>query len=400
MPSLRAELQRAHLTLIVVSLLLAGGLLTALAWGALRTHALHNLQLLSRTVGYTVEAALVFQDREAAAEALATVLRDENVTEVQLFDAADQPFAQWRQRGDGLLSQAAQALWPAPIEVALERDGKALGRIHLQGDGSTLLRFLLTVVAVMLSCLAFTAWLAMRLGQRMLGHIVGPLQSMVQVAHAVRHDRAMHRRVPPAAVAELHAFGNDFNALLDELGQREAALEQENAHLAHRAEHDPLTQLPNRAAFDEALGAALLQASATHTRLAVLFADCNRFKPINDTRGHAAGDAVLREVAHRLRSQVRDTDTVARLGGDEFAVVIAPVRDLERVHGIVAALEQAMQQPIDMPEGDPVPMTLSIGTALFPDHGRTASELLQCADNEMYRVKRERTQIADTGRSS
>ncbi|MFC7459488.1 diguanylate cyclase domain-containing protein [Hydrogenophaga defluvii] len=394
MPSLRAELRRAHLTLIVVSVVLAGGLLTALAWGALRTHAMHNLQLLSRTVGYTVEAALVFNDKEAATEALNTVLRDESVAEVRLFDASGQPFAHWRAQAGGLWSEAAQALWPTPIEMTLERDGKVLGRLFLRGDGSELLRFLLTVVAVVLGCLAATAWLALRLGQRMMGHIVGPLQAMVEVAHAVRHDRAMHRRVPAAGVAELQAFGNDFNALLDELALREAALEQENAHLAHRAEHDALTKLPNRAAFDHALEAAVAQAHVTQGQLAVLFVDCDRFKQINDTRGHAAGDAVLREVAQRLRAQVRDNDTVARLGGDEFAVLIAPVRDFARVHGIVTALEHAMLLPIAAPEGPPLQMALSIGVALYPEHGTNASALLHKADNEMYRVKRQRAQVA------
>ncbi len=325
--SLQTEFRRVHLTLILVAIGLAGGLLTAIAWAGLRNHAQHNLHLIARSVAYTLEASLVFQDREAAQEALTTVAQAEQLASIRVMDHQGRQFAQWDRRPEGWQSDLARWLWPHSVTLPVTREGETLGQLEVRGDGMGMVNFMLAVIVAMLLCLGITALLALRMGRRMLDRITGPLHTMAEVAHAVRHERDMTRRVPDAAVSELSDFGDDFNALIEELALREAALLRENANLAHQAKHDTLTGLPNRAAFARALETGLAHTRATEGQLAVLFVDCDHFKAINDTLGHAAGDTVLCEIARRLRARDRDSDLVARLGGDEFAVILTPVRD-------------------------------------------------------------------------
>lgn len=162
---------------------------------------------------------------------------------------------------------------------------------------------------------------------------------------------------------------------------------QEMAYLAHRAQHDPLTGLPNRDTFFRRLRDDLERAGSGGD-LAVFLLDLDRFKDVNDTRGHHAGDLVLCEIGARLRDALRQTDTVARLGGDEFALSLpgthpdgAPVV-AERLVGLIS-------RPIDIGEGC-VTVGTSVGIALLRSPSQTAEDLLRSADEAMYVAKRGR----------
>jgi len=156
--------------------------------------------------------------------------------------------------------------------------------------------------------------------------------------------------------------------------------------LARLAYSDPLTDLPNRAAFAERLNRALAQARRLGTKLGVMYIDLDGFKAVNDVHGHDAGDALLQEVAERIRRCVRDYDVVARLGGDEFAVLTVTLSDgslevaAERI-----ALARAL--PVELDAGA-VRVTASIGVAGFPESASAATDLLKLADEAMYRAKR------------
>ncbi|RJK96150.1 diguanylate cyclase [Vallicoccus soli] len=167
---------------------------------------------------------------------------------------------------------------------------------------------------------------------------------------------------------------------------------EREARLRHRADHDALTGLPNRPLLLRRLEAAARQAAATTRPGAVLFCDLDGFKQVNDLHGHAAGDAVLREVARRLLGEVRAHDTVARLGGDEF-VVVAEDLDDEGVARVVARLRSAVAQPL---EGLPERVTLSVGVARLTGEA-AAADLLAEADAAMYRAKRGRVAEGATG---
>jgi diguanylate cyclase (GGDEF)-like protein len=194
--------------------------------------------------------------------------------------------------------------------------------------------------------------------------------------------------VPPATIAELDNLGNDFNALLDELESWQTHLQNENETLAHKASHDSLTGLPNRGFFEGRLMRALRNADKHDERVAVLFLDSDRFKVINDNFGHAAGDAVLVAVANRVRAQLREDDLVARLGGDEFAVLLTPLHKTEDAEWIAEKILASMDVPIPLPGNTHVLTSLSIGIAVYPEHGATPGALLSAADAAMYTAKR------------
>ncbi|WP_084045534.1 putative bifunctional diguanylate cyclase/phosphodiesterase [Deinococcus hopiensis] len=162
-------------------------------------------------------------------------------------------------------------------------------------------------------------------------------------------------------------------------------LSAREAELAHLAHHDPLTGLPNRRALTAALDAKIAQTGPAG-RLALLFADLDGFKNINDTQGHAAGDAALREIAARLAAQTPSGGLAARLSGDEFALLLPGVPHEDGAWEAGKQLAQAITVPLAL-EGTRFTVGVSVGVALWPDHARSASELLSAADTAMYGVK-------------
>jgi diguanylate cyclase (GGDEF)-like protein/PAS domain S-box-containing protein len=156
--------------------------------------------------------------------------------------------------------------------------------------------------------------------------------------------------------------------------------------LQHLAHHDALTGLANRTLLQECLKAAIDAAVAHHKQGALAFLDLDNFKHINDTFGHEAGDAVLREVASRLRASMREGDTVARLGGDEFVLVIAEQPDVAQLAVLVERIRQSVSAPIHVAGREILPAT-SIGVSLFPQDGRTVDHVMRAADAAMYHAK-------------
>ncbi|WP_440487473.1 diguanylate cyclase domain-containing protein [Serratia ureilytica] len=386
-PTLGRVLQRVHLGLALIAVGTAGIFLTLFA---LRAYANHNLHLIARSISYTVEAAVVFGDRPYIREAMVLIAAKEEVSEAKILNNAGDVLVSWHRPKDGPLHGMEQVIahWalPEPVILPISHEGKQVGQVWLSGNGGSLLRFLLRGLVGMIACMVLSTLCALVLSRRMLVGIVSSLDDIANVAHAVRRDRTFGLRVPSAPIAELHELSNDFNGLLDELEAWQAHLKQENDSLAHRATHDSLTGLPNRAFFEGRLSRALGDI-APPAKLAVLFIDGDRFKEVNDSYGHAAGDAVLTTIAGRIRAQLRETDLVARLGGDEFAVLLAPVHSTEDVLQIADNIIDCMTQPVILPNDETIITSLSIGIALYPDHASTPQGLLHEADDAMYQAK-------------
>jgi diguanylate cyclase (GGDEF)-like protein/PAS domain S-box-containing protein len=152
------------------------------------------------------------------------------------------------------------------------------------------------------------------------------------------------------------------------------------------AYRDALTGLPNRRLFHDRLAIALAQAHRYRQRLALIFLDLDRFKPINDSLGHDVGDQLLRAVAERLQACVREGDTLARLAGDEFVLLLPGIHYAEDVGRIARKVLEAMRQPFRIGERD-LRLTASAGIGVYPDDGDSAEALLKNADTAMYRAK-------------
>lgn len=165
------------------------------------------------------------------------------------------------------------------------------------------------------------------------------------------------------------------------------ALKKTEERLRHIAQHDVLTGLPNRMLLEDRLNHALAHARRNHDIAAILFVDLDRFKVINDTLGHAAGDELLRMAAHRLRACVREVDTVARLGGDEFAVVLGDLSGREDAAVVARKILQVMGRPFTLAEQE-VFVTASVGIAMYGEEDNFESDVMERADIAMYHAKR------------
>ena len=168
------------------------------------------------------------------------------------------------------------------------------------------------------------------------------------------------------------------------------ALEEENKKqkklLIHQVEHDTLTGLPNRNLLQDRLTQAMKKASRDGKVLGVMFVDVDKFKSVNDSLGHDAGDVLLKTIALRMKNSIRDTDTVARLSGDEFIVLLDGCKDVSDIFNAIKKLVAAFQEPFVL-GNESFKITMSIGVSVYPNDGEVASKLLKNADIAMYKAK-------------
>jgi diguanylate cyclase (GGDEF)-like protein/PAS domain S-box-containing protein len=161
---------------------------------------------------------------------------------------------------------------------------------------------------------------------------------------------------------------------------------QAEEKIAFLAYHDALTGLPNRVLLQDRLQQAIAQAERVRNGLALVFLDLDNFKKINDSLGHAAGDALLREVAQRLKHCVRDSDTISRQGGDEFVLILRELRGVDSCVPVLGKIMESLQEPFIW-EGNELSTSASLGIALYPEDGRDFETLRKKADLAMYRAK-------------
>ncbi|HEX7768698.1 MAG TPA: diguanylate cyclase, partial [Dokdonella sp.] len=163
-----------------------------------------------------------------------------------------------------------------------------------------------------------------------------------------------------------------FVSVISDITDRKRA-EQELRYLAN---YDALTGLPNRTLLTERIGHAIIRARRGNRKVAVLFLDLDRFKHVNDSMGHAAGDRMLKAAGSRLRHVVREGDSVARLGGDEFTVVLENIGSSAEAERVAEKIIAAFEEPLELDNGQEVVISPSIGIAMHPDHGQVPSDLL------------------------
>ncbi len=163
-------------------------------------------------------------------------------------------------------------------------------------------------------------------------------------------------------------------------------LKKAQQNLEHIAHHDTLTNLPNRLLLNKKLEYALNLARRAEEHMGILYLDLDRFKDINDTIGHDIGDLLLKDVAHRLHNNIRDSDICSRLGGDEFIVVLTNVNDVQRIQEKCEQLLQLIAQPYSL-QGHLLSVFASAGISVFPQHGTSVDELIRNADAALHKAK-------------
>jgi len=186
-----------------------------------------------------------------------------------------------------------------------------------------------------------------------------------------------------------HHTENDRELLQFVSTQIAAAIERKQmiASLRHMALYDRLTQLPNRELLHDRMRLALARARRGQMQLSLLYLDLDKFKEVNDTMGHGAGDLLLQKVARRIEQCVRAGDTVARFGGDEFVLLLENTGSPEHTELVVKKIYDALSQPFEI-SGQNIKIRTSIGVAHCPLHGDDEKQLLRHADDDMYAVKK------------
>ncbi|TIL87139.1 MAG: EAL domain-containing protein [Mesorhizobium sp.] len=202
-----------------------------------------------------------------------------------------------------------------------------------------------------------------------------------------RPGSALVREAGPALIGGALLAAGVLAFLLRRLRRASSALQTSQAEAQYLAFHDTLTGLPNRALFEDRLRRALLTASHETAKVALLYLDLDRFKHVNDTLGHPAGDELVRQTAARLQQAIREVDTVARLGGDEFAMILIDVNDIRGAEDVSEGLLQKLQEPFKLAD-DQVFVSASIGIALSTGPDADADDLLRKADIALYEAKK------------
>jgi diguanylate cyclase (GGDEF)-like protein len=218
-------------------------------------------------------------------------------------------------------------------------------------------------------------------------NIASPIQSLALELDQFDQSPNLKMRFISHSVSELSVISRSLNRLMEWVHSHTETLKEQRDQIHQLAHHDQLTGLPLWRLGKDRLELAIAWSQRTHDPIGVMFVDLDGFKAVNDTYGHDAGDFLLREIAHRLKAQLRLEDTVARMGGDEFVVVLARQASENETEHIAQRIIETIGHEVTYGIHK-LHVGVSIGIAVYPTHGRDVDSLLSAADNAMYTVKR------------
>ncbi|MBA4502413.1 diguanylate cyclase domain-containing protein [Marinobacterium marinum] len=390
--TLRGLMRKAQVRSNIVGLITSGIILTVLGLFTLVNLADHNQKLVSRVLSYTLEAAVVFKDREAIGEGIDLIAKTEKLSGVVVLDEHGKVLYEWesadQSRWARLEKKILGLMLDQPNIVSMHHNGKPVGELKIYTDGSIFLVFMLCGFLAVLMSLVISTIGANIEGGRIHGFIYKSVKDLANIARKIARERSFELRAPLSSIHEIRELAEDLNILLDEIETWEGHLKQENDTLSFKARHDALTGILNKESFDKILSNQIEFSREKGIRFALLYIDGYRFKSINDVFGHAAGDEVLVTIAKRLGALIRDQDHLARLGGDEFAILIRPLRNDRDIEVVVEKIVGCMEEPITLDSGETISFSLTIGASIFPYHGENKKDLLHSADEAMYKAKR------------
>jgi len=385
-------------------------------WYSLRSAVFERLRAQAGIVGSSSVSAMVFNDKRSATRTLEILENEADIQAAGLFDNKGRLFARYERMPGALLEQLpdtnegdinGHVYVVYPITFEEEAIGKILLIADLRGWKHSQINSLITAVGVFI----LSMLVAILLSSRMQKIVSEPIFKLASMARRISQEQDYSLRAEKSSRDEIGRLVDDFNDMLDQIQSRDKDLylineqleEKVNSRtlelteltkqLEHQAYHDALTGLANRITLDNNLRLAIEQKERHDGQLAILFLDLDRFKIINDTLGHAAGDELLKEVAERFKGCVRKSDTLARLGGDEFAVLLFEMEHTNTASAVARKLSEAIVKPLHVVDHD-LSLSTSIGISIYPDDGLDAETLIKNADTAMYRSKeRGRNQV-------
>lgn len=391
------------LTIVMAGALLGMGSLTLVYLSTsitlLETKRNHQVETQLAILATNISAAVIFEDEKSAHELLSSLQVDGDFLSISVtkYDSEFQATELFQAARKYTWEQIPVVFSGEAFTIPVILDGDAIGELSAYvSDASLLAQVTSTIEQAILVFLVISSVIYL-LSLRLQKSITDPVQALNQISRKVTEEGDYSLRAPVMSHDEVGELAADFNRMLDQIEQRDLMLEktvqQRTAELEkladefrHRAFHDALTGLPNRALLAERIGSVVAHARRVNFPFGLFLIDLDNFKNINDTLGHDVGDELLKIIAERLLGTMRDEDIICRLGGDEFLIVAEELKCATAADRIAHKLLRALSEPIVV-NNKRLDVTMSIGGALYPDHGTDLTSLKRAADIAMYAAK-------------
>ena len=355
-----------------------------------------EISMISNIIAENMKAAVVFDDNFAAQELLAALSAQPIIEYARVSNKANELIAEY---GNHKIYQSQTLINDDLFEVKtlLYFEDEFIGTLIVFANDVAYVQaievYLMVVLAVLCTSFVFSVLLSIWVQRR----FATPIIDLANVAKKVAISGDYSLRAKNGIGGEIGQLLTVFNGMLKKIDHREQELEalvqnrtneleKLNKKLADQAYYDSLTKLPNRSLFEDRLKQSIAHAARENTKVALMFIDLDKFKEVNDTWGHAAGDALLCQVSRRVEKQCREMDTVARIGGDEFTMLFI-LEDNDDISEISRRIVDVFQVPFDI-LNKPLVVTMSVGVAVYPTHGYDYDVLKAKADEAMYKAKR------------
>ena len=385
--SLQSLFRRSQFLIFAITFIICTFTFTSISVFTVQSYANQNLALIGRTVSERIQPALVFQDKLTLGNILHEYAQQHSVRLIEVFNGQGQKVSESSKLVNhySLLQDVFDELFFAqPIQLDVYHNGARVGEVLLYGSSQDLILFVIKIslgLLIGMLFMLFALWWSVNITYR---HIMKSISPIIHTAKLVGEQKAYNIRFPKTDVKEFNDLNTVFNQLLEEIQSWHQHLQSENVQLNHQVQHDELTQLPNRHYFHKALH-DIFDNPTLRDQTALIFIDNNNFKSINDKYGNLVGDAVLKEMAQRLRSNIRQNDFVARLSGDEFAIILNSVQQIEHLISIAENLIKCSQEPL-IYKDQPIYFSFSLGVAIARE-AQNPEDLISQADRAMYKAK-------------
>ncbi|WP_130803294.1 sensor domain-containing diguanylate cyclase [Acinetobacter ihumii] len=385
--SLHSLFRKSQVTIFAITFVICTFTFVLISIFTIETYAKQNLNILSLTVSERIQPALVFKDQTTLQQILNEYTEQHSIRRILIYDKANRELASSSKPPvyNSQLQEFLDRLFlKEPVKLMVYHHDQKIGELVLFGSSEKIIQFIITILiglAIAMIFMVIALWWSTNWTYR---YIMQSMQPLTQIAQMVSDQKAYNLRFPHNDIREFQDLNQVFNQLLEEIQKWHTHLQNENQQLSIKASHDHLTQLPNRSYFYQEL-VNLFDDPHKQNNAALIFIDNNNFKQINDQFGHLAGDAVLQEMAKRLKSRLRHQDFIARLGGDEFAVILQSIHQVDHLIHIAENLIASSQQPISF-EKHTIHFSFSLGIA-FSRYASTPEDLITQADQSMYKAK-------------
>lgn len=385
--SLHALFRKSQFTIFAITFVICSCTFATISMFTMETYAKQNLKLLSQTVLERIQPAVVFKDKGTIDQILDDYTREHAIRSIHVYDPQQQLLAESTKKiANTSFLQDLLDKWflHDPVKLMIVHHKKKVGELVLYGSSENILHFLKTIIiglAISMFFIVIALLWSVNLTYRQIMQAIKPL---THIAQLVSDQKAYNLRFPNNHIKEFQNLNTVFNELLEEIQIWNNNLQKENRQLSFQAHHDQLTSLPNRHYFYEELLNIFENPLFRHNS-ALIFIDNNKFKLINDQFGHLAGDAVLREMAQRLKLSVRQEDFIARLGGDEFAIILHAIHHADHLKAIAEGLLASSVEPLNF-NGEIIHFGFSLGIA-FSQFAENPEDLVMQADQAMYKAK-------------